>query len=476
MIQPKKFKKLRVRNPLTGEIDYHFNTPSLSELVQRIRSLRQHQVNWQECLLMHRIEVLRQWQQTLEKQQKDIINALTTDTGRRSLSTVEFTALIDSISKWCDLAPELLEPKDQKSTSMPEVEILCNYKPFPLLGAISPWNFPLLLSFIDVIPALLAGSAAFIKPSEITPRFAEPIAKTIEDVPDLSMVLTIKPGGSALGQELVRQVDIIAFTGSVPTGKKVAQAAAKEFIPAYLELGGKDPAIVLQGSDLDRASTAILRASIAATGQACQSIERIYVSEIDYLAFLQILKKKAEEAAETLGDPSRDIIGPLIFKNQAKVISDHIADAISKGAVIECGGTIENRQGGLWIAPTVLSKVNHRMKVMTEETFGPLMPVMSYKTEEEAIAMANDTTYGLSAAVFGPSEASAIAVAGRINAGGITVNDAGLTAFLSETEKMGFGYSGMGPSRVGRSGMTRFLQTRSTFINRGGVMPISVLG
>ena len=104
------------------------------------------------------------------------------------------------------------------------------------------------------------------------------------------------------------------------------------------------------------------------------------------------------------------------------------------------------------------------------------MPVMSYKTEEEAIAMANDTTYGLSAAVFGPSEASAIAVAGRINAGGITVNDAGLTAFLSETEKMGFGYSGMGPSRVGRSGMTRFLQTRSTFINRGGVMPISVLG
>ena len=279
-----------------------------------------------------------------------------------------------------------------------------------------------------------------------------------------------------MGQELVRQVDIIAFTGSVTTGKKVAQAAAKEFIPAYLELGGKDPAIVLQGSDLDRASTAILRASIAATGQACQSIERIYVSEIDYVAFLQILKKKAEEAAETLSDPSRDIIGPLIFKNQAKVISDHIADAISKGAVIECGGIIENRQGGLWIAPTVLSKVNHGMKVMTEETFGPLMPVMSYKTEEEAIAMANDTTYGLSAAVFGPTEDSAIAVAGRINAGGITVNDAGLTAFLSETEKMGFGYSGMGPSRVGRSGMTRFLQTRSTFINRGGVMPISVLG
>ena len=469
-------QKFSVRNPRTGIVDYHFSTPSPNELALKIRSLRQHQVDWQEFKLRQRIDVLRKWRKALEKQRSNIVQALTLDTGRHSLSLVEFNALADSISKWCDIAPELLEPKSQKSMSMPEVEMLCDYKPYPLLGAISPWNFPLLLSFIDVIPALLAGSVAFIKPSEITPRFAEPIAESIANLSDLSRVVAIKPGGRELGEQLVRQVDIIAFTGSVPTGKKVAQTAAKEFIPAFLELGGKDPAIVLHGSDLDRATTAILRASIAATGQACQSIERIYVNEVDYEVFLKILKQKAESAAATLGDPSRDIIGPLIFREQAKIIADHIADAVSNGANVECGGIIENRKGGLWIAPTVLSKVNHRMKVMTEETFGPLMPVMSFKTEQEAIARANDTTYGLSAAVFGPSEESALLVARRINAGGISVNDAGLTAFLSETEKMGFGFSGMGPSRVGRSGMTRFLKTRSTFINRGGVMPISALG
>ena len=469
-------QKFSVRNPRSGIIDYHFTTPSPSELAQRIRSLRQHQTDWQEFELSKRIDVLRQWHKALKKQQKNILQALTLDTGRHSLSLVEFNALEVSISKWCGIAPELLEPKNQRSMYMPDVEILCDYKPYPLLGAISPWNFPLLLSFIDVIPALLAGSAAFIKPSEITPRFAEPIAETIANLSDLSRVVTIIPGGAELGGELVRQVDIIAFTGSVPTGKKVAQTAAKEFIPAFLELGGKDPAIVLRGSDLDRAATAILRASIAATGQACQSIERIYVDEGDYQVFLNKLKQKAESAAATMGDPSRDIVGPLIFKEQAKIIEAHIADAISKGACVECGGVVENREGGLWIAPTILSKVNHRMRVMTEETFGPLMPVMSFKTEKEAIAKANDTKYGLSAAVFGPNEESALLVAKKIDAGGISINDAGLTAFLSETEKMGFGHSGMGPSRVGSSGMTRFLKTRSTFINRGGVMPISALG
>ena len=178
----------------------------------------------------------------IRDRQKNILQALTLDTGRHSLSLVEFNALEVSISKWCGIAPELLEPKNQRSMYMPDVEILCDYKPYPLLGAISPWNFPLLLSFIDVIPALLAGSAAFIKPSEITPRFAEPIAETIANLSDLSRVVTIIPGGAELGGELVRQVDIIAFTGSVPTGKKVAQTAAKEFIPAFLELGGKDPA------------------------------------------------------------------------------------------------------------------------------------------------------------------------------------------------------------------------------------------
>jgi acyl-CoA reductase-like NAD-dependent aldehyde dehydrogenase len=368
----------------------------------------------------------------------------------------------------------LLEPYKQAAVAMPNVEIHGETSPYQILGAISPWNFPLLLSFIDVIPALLAGCSAVIKPSEVTPRFAVPVARSIAAVEELDAVLTIMPGDGLTGQALIDSVDVVAFTGSVTTGNKVAIAAAQKFIPAYLELGGKDPVIVLEGADLERATTAILRASIVATGQACQSLERLYVAQADHDKFIQLLTEKAMAATLTKDDPNKGIVGPLIFSRQAAVIQQHLDDALQKGAIIYCGGKIEDHRGAKWIAPTVLGNVDHSMLIMTEETFGPIMPVMAFCSPEQAVALANDTSYGLSAAVFGKDEESALSVAKQINAGGISINDAGLTSMVFETEKSAFGYSGMGPSRVGGSGLTRFLRQQSLYVNRGDVLPITV--
>lgn len=467
-------RQIKARNPRTGQLDYQFKAASKHAIKATIDSLRENQPKWRDAGIKYRIEVIKRWQASMRLERANIVSALQNDTGRLMLADQEFEGLQKSIDSWCSQAPTLLEPYKQAAVAMPNVEIHGETSPYQILGAISPWNFPLLLSFIDVIPALLAGCSAVIKPSEVTPRFAVPVARSIAAVEELDAVLTIMPGDGLTGQALIDSVDVVAFTGSVTTGKKVAVAAAQKFIPAYLELGGKDPAIVLEGADLDRATTAILRASIVATGQACQSLERLYVAQADHDEFIQLLTEKAMAATLTKDDPNKGIVGPLIFSLQAAVIQQHLDDALQKGAIIYCGGKIEDHRGAKWIAPTVLGNVDHSMLIMTEETFGPIMPVMAFCSPEQAVALANDTSYGLSAAVFGKDEESALSVAKQINAGGISINDAGLTSMVFETEKSAFGYSGMGPSRVGGSGLTRFLRQQSLYVNRGDVLPITV--
>ena len=467
-------RQIKARNPRTGQLDYQFKAASKHAIKATIDSLRENQPKWRDAGIKYRIEVIKRWQASMRLERANIVSALQNDTGRLMLADQEFEGLQKSIDSWCSQAPTLLESYKQAAVAMPNVEIHGETSPYQILGAISPWNFPLLLSFIDVIPALLAGCSAVIKPSEVTPRFAVPVARSIAAVEELDAVLTIMPGDGLTGQALIDSVDVVAFTGSVTTGKKVAIAAAQKFIPAYLELGGKDPAIVLEGADLDRATTAILRASIVATGQACQSLERLYVAQADHDEFIQLLTEKAMAATLTKDDPNKGIVGPLIFSLQAAVIQQHLDDALQKGAIIYCGGKIEDHRGAKWIAPTVLGNVDHSMLIMTEETFGPIMPVMAFCSPEQAVALANDTSYGLSAAVFGNDEESALSVAKQINAGGISINDAGLTSMVFETEKSAFGYSGMGPSRVGGSGLIRFLRQQSLYVNRGDVLPITV--
>ncbi|MGI9237383.1 MAG: aldehyde dehydrogenase family protein [Woeseiaceae bacterium] len=465
-------KTLKVRNPRNGEYDYEIDVATQNDIAPIAGELRKAQRAWRDRGVQGRIAVMQRWKDELAGAGDTIVSALSVDTGRKAIARGELFGVMGMIDRWCVQAPDLLAEEERPSALLANVALRQQLDPYPLLGVISPWNFPFLLSFIDAVPALMAGCAVIIKPSEVTPRFAAAVAETIAKVPELSSVLRFISGDGRSGAALIANVDVVAFTGSVTTGKKVAAASAAEFIPAFLELGGKDPAIVLPGSDLERAATSILRASVAATGQACQSLERVYVHDSQYDDFVALLSEKAAATKLSYPDPDDGIIGPLIFDKQAEIIEAHVKDAVAKGAVVKTGGEVLRHGGGCWVEPTVLSNVNHSMTIMNDETFGPVMPVMRYSTIDEASELANDSQYGLSGAVFAPDESEAIAFAKNLEAGGISINDAGMTTMTFEACKQAFKYSGMGPSRMGPTGMTRFFREKALYLNRGDVTPI----
>ncbi|QHG19553.1 aldehyde dehydrogenase family protein [Nostoc sp. ATCC 53789] len=455
-------KPIEVRNPRNGKFDYVIIPPPPRLLAQQCKRSRRAQVSWQKLGLEGRIEALQQWKAAIVSERDRLTEALVNDTGRLSTSVLEIDSFLSSIDRWCRLAPELLQDS-AKNTAIPFIALQQTSVPYPLVGIISPWNFPLLLSTIDTIPALLAGCAVIVKPSEIAPRFVAPLTTALNAVPKLRDVLAFIEGAGATGSILIDNVDLVCFTGSVATGRKVAEAAAKRFIPAFLELGGKDPAIVLESANLELATSAILWGSVVNTGQSCLSIERIYVAESIFEKFYHQLVAKAHRLGLAYPTVESGEIGPIIAERQAAIISDHLLDAVEKGAVIHCGGVIEDLGGGWWCRPTVLTQVNHSMKVMTEETFGPIMPIMPFSTVEEAVSLANDSIYGLSAAVFA-SEAEALEIAQQIDAGAISINDAALTAIMHEGEKNAFKFSGMGGSRMGAAALKRFMRKKAILI------------
>ncbi|MDF2387299.1 aldehyde dehydrogenase family protein [Nostoc ellipsosporum NOK] len=456
-------KPIEVRNPRTGKYDYVIIPPPPKLLAQQCTRARRAQPRWYQLGVEGRIAALQAWKQALLSERDRLMEALVNDTGRLSISKLEIDSFFSSIDRWCGLAPDLLQ-ESAKNTAIPFIALQQSSVPYCLVGVISPWNFPLLLSTIDAIPALLAGCAVIIKPSEIAPRFVAPLVTAINSVPELRDILSFVEGAGETGANLIDNVDLMCFTGSVATGRKVAEAAAKRFIPAFLELGGKDPAIVLESANLELATSAILWGSVVNTGQSCLSIERIYVAESIFEEFYHLLIAKASRLQLAYPTIESGELGPIIAEKQAAIISDHLQDAVEKGAIIHCGGKVEALNGGWWCRPTVITQVNHSMKVMTEETFGPIMPVMPFPTVEEAVYLANDSIFGLSAAVFADSEAEALAVADQIDAGAISINDAALTAIMHEGEKNAFKFSGMGGSRMGPAALKRFTRKKACLI------------
>jgi acyl-CoA reductase-like NAD-dependent aldehyde dehydrogenase len=459
---------LPVRNPRTGEVDYYITPPSAEDLAAKARALRAAQVEWAAAPIEHRCAVMRKWADAIDRNRKAITAAEARDTGRWRMASEIPDAVIWGIRGWAERAPDIVKKAllEGPSSIMPHVKFRTQLKPYPLLGVISPWNFPMMLSLIDATPALMAGSAAIIKPSEVTPRFVEPLMETIQSIPELAKVLTYVVGDGETGQALIDNVDIVCFTGSVPTGRKVAEACARRFIPVFLELGGKDPVIVTETADLERATDAVLRGSVYATGQICYSIERVYVQEKVHDAFVDKLVKKAEQVDLNYPDIHKGHIGPFIFGKQAAIVDGQLDDAVKHGATIRTGGKSQNLGGGLYMRPTVLTGVTHDMKIMQDETFGPVIPVVKYKSKDEAVRLANDTIFGLSGAVIAGSEQEALELGQQIDAGGISLQDTTLTgAILRDAEKTSFNLSGLGGSRMGPASILRFYRKKALMTN-----------
>ncbi len=463
-----------VRNPRSGEIDYHIEAASSDEIAKIALRLRANQPGWLALGTKGRAEVLLRWADALQANMAGIVRQLSVDTGRVAIANIELFSVVGILRRWAAQGPGIIAALDLKNvpSATPGVMISNRHVPYQLVGVIAPWNFPLLLALIDAIPALLAGCAALIKPSEVTPRFIPELRKAIAQVPELEAVLAVVEGDADTGRAIVGAVDYICFTGSVATGRKVSEAAAIAFIPANLELGGKDPMIVLSSADPVAAATIALRSSVAANGQACQSIERLYVHHSIAEAFIASLVEQAKAVEPNYPDIAQGHIGPFIFPPQADKVQAQIDAAVAAGARVLAGGKVEVLGGGKYLRPTVLVDVTPDMSVVADETFGPVIPVTIYDHIDEAVLLANDSIYGLSAAVIGdPDEAEAVAE--RLDAGAISINDGSLTAAVWDAENTAFKLSGMGPSRMGDAGLLRYFRTRAIMRQTGAVASIA---
>ena len=457
--------ELALRDPRTGQPDGTVATTSTEELRTMAARLREAQPAWDALGVDGRAAVLRRWKDACAARREEILTALAGDTGRWRESVQEFDAFLGTIERWATLAPTLLNEPRRFTSTLGFIDIDKNLRPFPLAGIISPWNFPLVLSTIDMLPAVMAGTAVLLKPSEVTPRFALALRKSLEPVPELESVFAIAIGDGEVGAQVVELVDLVCFTGSVPTGRRVGAMAAAQFIPAFLELGGKDPAIVLAGADLDDATTALLWGATSNAGQACQSIERIYVEASVHDAFVDLLARKAARIGLCFPTYDTPGLGPIIAHRQVPIIEAHLADALAKGAVVRAGSSsVEEHGGGSWVRVTVLSNVDHSMAIMREETFGPFLPVMAVANADEAVQLANDSPFGLSAAVFAATTEAAEAIARRLDVGAVSVNDSTLTALVWEGEKHSFKSSGLGGSRMGAASLFRFLRSQAILV------------
>ncbi|MCZ8019486.1 aldehyde dehydrogenase family protein [Novosphingobium sp.] len=463
-----------VRNPRTGEVDYAIEAVPAEEIAAIARRLRAAQSDWLAMGAEARAAILVRWAEAIEARSADLVTKLSVDTGRVAIANVEVFSVAGTLRRWAATGPAMIAAMDLKDvpSATPGVTISTRHVPYQLLGVIAPWNFPLLLALIDAIPALLAGCAALIKPSEITPRFIPVLRETVAAVPELAQVLAIVEGDADTGRAIVGNVDYVCFTGSVATGRKVAEAAAAAFIPANLELGGKDPMIVLPSADPAKAASIALRSSVAANGQACQSIERLYVHRSLADAFLASLVEQAKGVEFNYPDIGKGHIGPFIFPPQADKVQAQIDAAVAQGAKVLHGGKVETLGGGKYLRPTVLTDVTPDMAIIAEETFGPVIPVTVYDDVEEAIRLANDTIYGLSAAVIGdPAEAEKVGE--RLEAGAISINDGSLTAGVWDAENCSFKQSGMGPSRMGDAGLYRYFRVKAIMRQNGEAAPIA---
>ena len=464
---------LGARNPLSGLIDHHFAPNSRHEVAAACAAVRAAQPAWAALGVEGRCQAVRRLGEAFATRGDDLRAALVADTGRHRIAAVELGAVQGMVALGLAHAPQVFAADDWRAASIPGIFGRRQFVPAPVVGVIAPWNFPVVLSMIDTIPALLAGCGVVLKPSEITPRHAGPLASLLASVPEIAAVTRVVLGPGRTGADLIDHADAIVLTGSVRTGRLVAEHAARRFIPAFLELGGKDAVIVTAGADLDRAATTILRASVLATGQACQSLERVYVAREVLAPLLAKLRARLPAVRLTCDDPQGHI-GPFIMADQARIVREHIEDALARGARLESGGRIIER-GGSWCEPTLLTAVDHSMRVMREETFGPVMPVMPFDSTDEAVALANDSEYGLSANVLAADEDEALAIARRLDAGFVSINDISMSSMVSDFEWEGFRFSGLGRSRMGPAGIARYLRTKAIVVNRGLTADITAL-
>ena len=456
-----------VENPATGEIIATVPELDAAHVRGLVAAAREAQPAWEAIGFGGRAEVLLAARSWLVANTERVVETIVSETGRPADET-QFAELVYGLSAlefWAKRAPAYLADEEIETAS-PLVRgrtLKVRYAPLGVVGVIGPWNYPFNNSFGDCIPALAAGNAVVLKPSEVTPLTSLLMAEMLAECGIPEGAFAVATGRGETGAALVDEVDFVMFTGSVATGKKVMAQAAQTLTPVSLELGGKDPMIVLADADLERAANAAVSYGMNNSGQVCISVERIYVEDAVHDEFLERVTEKVgalrQGAPGALGSVD---VGAIIFPPQIELIDAHVRDAVEKGARVVIGGGPAEGPGRFY-EPTVLADVDHSMRCMTEETFGPTLPVMRVADAEEAIRLANDAPFGLQASVWTRDVDRGERVARRLESGVACVNDAQLNYIAIELPMGGWKASGLG-SRHGPDGIRKYTKRQSLLI------------
>jgi acyl-CoA reductase-like NAD-dependent aldehyde dehydrogenase len=437
---------LRSFNPRTGEIVAEVKSATPEEVREAVARARAAQPGWSALGVKGRAEALLEVAHEIHARMEDFVQTVSAETGKPAVESLSHDVLptLLTIRYMGRIAPKALRPRSVGRLIAPVLGFSSRieWRPFGVVGCISPWNYPVFLSFVSIVPALLAGNAVVLKPSEVTPASGELMREVLAFLPD--HVATVVQGGGEVGGALVdAPCDKICFIGSTATGRKIAGAAAEHLTPLVMELGGQDTAIVCEDADLETASSGVLWGAFLNAGQTCAAIERAYVVDSIADRFEERLLAKLREV-EAQPEPQ---IGPLCINRQLATVERHVRDAIDHGATVLAGGpeaARPNENGSLWYPPTVIEGRSKDMAIFSEETFGPVLPIIRVKDEEEAIRRANEEGYNLTASIWTKSKARAHAIGSRVRAGTISVNDQAASAGAPWGLWGGVGESGYG--------------------------------
>jgi acyl-CoA reductase-like NAD-dependent aldehyde dehydrogenase len=451
-------------NPATGEVLRELECADDGEVLAAVARARAAQVAWAETGVRRRIVVLREFQRRLHAKKSEIAEAITREAGKpvAEALTTEVLVVLDAARFLIENAHRLL-----RDEPVPHGNLVAKLKsgrlvrePYGVVGIISPWNYPFSIPATESLAALVAGNAVVLKPSEFTSLVALELRLLLHAAGLPQDVFQVVVGDGATGAALVHsQIDKLVFTGSVTTGKRIAAAAAGRLLPVVLELGGKDPMLVLDDANVDVASSAAVWGAFVNAGQTCLSVERCYVHRSLYEEFLNACVEKTKKLCVGHGLDRDTDVGPMIHQRQLRIVEALVEDAAARGARVLAGGSRFPEMGANFYHPTVLADVTHEMSIMREETFGPVLPVMAFDSDEEAVQLANDSEFGLAASVWTRNRKRGERVARRIHAGTVMVNDVVSCFGISEAPHGGVKSSGVGRAH-GRFGLEEMVRLK----------------
>lgn len=458
-------RRLRIRRPADGTVVGEAPVLGPGEVERAVRRCRKVQEGWARFSPGDRARRMERLHRVIGDRADEIAGRVIDETGKPEVEALtEVVTVLDLLRFYLRVAPGALAPRKVSTGWLPGRRARVELEPFGVVGVISPWNYPFILAMDPVVTALVTGNGAVLKPSEVTPFTGLLVGELVEAAGLPEGLVRVVTGDGTTGDALVRSgVDRIVFTGSPATGRRVMAAAAETLTPVTLELGGKDPALVLEDADLDRAARGVVFGGFYNAGQTCIATERVFVVDAVYDRFLERLEKEVG-SLRAASSGERDV-GPLTTPAQLRLVEEQVSDAVEKGATVLVGGGRTDPAANVY-RPTLVVDADETMRLLTEETFGPVLPVVRVRGEDEAVERANRCGFGLFASVWTGDPERGERVARRLRAGGVSVNDTLSHYAVPGLPMGGVGESGFGRSR-GLEGLRELSRTRSLLVNRG---------